>query len=53
MTRRLAQETWWASSVGMADRSNALRACHSLAGSSVSRNCTSPPASSATGMPSR
>ena len=53
MTRRLAQETWWASSVGMADRSNTMRACHSLAGSSVSRNCTSPPASNATGSPSR
>ena len=34
-------------------RSRALRACHCSAGSSVSRNWTSPPASSATGRPSR
>jgi uncharacterized protein GlcG (DUF336 family) len=38
---------------GSAHRSNALCASHSLAGSSVSRNCTSPAASSAIGRPSR
>jgi len=38
---------------GTALRSNALCAAHSLAASSVSRNCTSPAASSAIGTPSR
>jgi hypothetical protein len=41
------------SDAGTAPRSKAFRACHSRLGSSVSRNCTSPPASSAIGRPSR
>ena len=38
---------------GTAPRSSVLRACHCAASSSSARNLISPPASSATGMPSR
>src|SRR5690349_8182223 len=38
---------------GTEPRRSALRASHSLRSSSVSMNCTSPPESSATGIPSR
>ncbi|HEV7995600.1 MAG TPA: xanthine dehydrogenase family protein molybdopterin-binding subunit [Stellaceae bacterium] len=41
------------SAAGTAPRNSALRASHWLAGSSVSTNCTSPPARNAIGSPSR
>ena len=50
---RLSGQESATSEAGAAPRSRTLRACHSVAGSSSSRNCTSPPASSATGSPSR
>ena len=51
--RRRSLQTRSRRGVGTAPLSRAFRACHSLLASSVSRNCTWPPASSATGRPFR